>query len=155
MLSLNELVSKICIDLGYGANFSGSIKFTFGQGGVRQPILSSKSKERLVPFIKAICEPLFQLKPLQGLVTLNIHSGKISGFPKFEEKTEGRTRLEADEYESYLFGSGAVWRALLKHPNEPLMPLVKNPIRYESIKRLASVELSRDVEIRKHVPHRY
>ncbi|GFE57743.1 hypothetical protein [Geobacter sp. AOG1] len=152
-LSLADLVKELSRVCGHGDNFSGTIPLMFGQGGLRQPVISDPGvKAKLVPLLKMICKPLFMAQEMSGHVTFNILNGKLSGLPDCTEQTHGG--LEGDEYLSWIMTRDKVWSALKKHPGAPLKKLLNDPGRYGSRKALSLLSIRGNrVEMKWHKHH--
>jgi hypothetical protein len=142
-LSLNNLIKELCLACRQGVGFNGDIGLMFGQGGLRSVmivqgdglrlpiVLSSEAKIRLVPLLKAICEPLFIMKPpANGLVTLHIQGGKLSGLPDCKPEAGKEQRLYGEEYNERRLRYTTLWTALKKHSEAPIMNVLDDPHRY-------------------------
>lgn len=144
-LSLNELMAAVFNVHGLDANFTGDIVLMFDNGNLRslsrelggQPLVAhdKAAKKAVFPFLKAICTPLFGVKPdcARGFVTFHFRGGKMSGFPDVESTIRDEDATYGDESLGFQMGSDSLWWALKKSPSVPITRILRDPHRYEGI----------------------
>jgi len=154
-LSLNELIRRLCVSLGYGADYSGPIELMFSQGGLRTPEIPDRAaKAKLIPLLKEIFGQWFlsSSRKGKGFVILNIQNGKLSGFPEWLDHSEDFAYGE--ENLGIQMRRGTIWWVLKKHPTAPINKLLANPHRYDS-RSASSIHVSGNKVEREYFKHSF
>ena len=144
-LCLKELMAALFNVHGLDANFTGDIVLMFDNGNLRslsrelggQPLIAhdKAAKKAVFPFLKAICTPLFGVKPdgARGFVTFHFRGGKMSGFPDVDSMIREEDATYGDEYLGLRMRSDSLWWALKKNPSVPITRILRDPHSYEGI----------------------